>query len=73
MNQDASLTIRLPSALKEALEEAAAREFRTVSQYCVVVLAQHLGVALEPRGQRNVRAGARPGGGGRRRGRSAKP
>jgi len=62
MNQDASLTIRLPSALKAALEEAAAREFRTVSQYCVVVLAQHLGVPLEPRGQRNAqpaRAGSR--------------
>ncbi|MBZ0231058.1 MAG: hypothetical protein K8M05_01800 [Deltaproteobacteria bacterium] len=63
MHQDASLTIRLPSAVKSALEDAAAREFRTVSQYCVVVLAKHLGVPLEPRGQRNTRA--------RRRGRRA--
>ena len=55
MNQDASLTIRLPSAVKSALEDAAAREFRTVSQYCVVVLAKHLAVPLEPRGQRGAR------------------
>ena len=58
MNQDTSLTIRLPSALKVALEDAAARDFRTVSQYCVVVLAKHLGVSLEPRIQRGAaRAG----------------
>lgn len=62
MNQDASLTIRLPSALKAALEDAAARDYRTVSQFCVVVLAKHLGVSLDPRGQRGAspaRAGAR--------------
>jgi hypothetical protein len=62
MNQDASLTIRLPGKLKDALEAAAGREFRSVSQYCVVVLAEHLGVRLEPRGQRNARpAGSRTG------------
>jgi hypothetical protein len=72
MNQDASLTIRLPSALKSALEDAAAREFRTVSQYCVVVLAKHAGVALEPRVQRNAGGEKRAGLGGRRR-RPAKP
>ncbi len=55
MNQDASLTMRMPSALKAALEDAAARDFRTVSQFCVVVLAKHLGVSLDPRGQRGAK------------------
>jgi hypothetical protein len=48
MNKDASLTIRLPLALKEALEQAAAADSRSVSSYCEVVLSAHLGLRHEP-------------------------
>ena len=62
MAQDASLTIRLPAGLKVALERAASREFRSLSQYVVVVLAEHLGVRNEhprPRSTTGARNRAR--------------
>lgn len=49
MAKDASLTIRLPAALKNALEQAAAADSRSVSSYCEVVLSAHLGLRHEPR------------------------
>ena len=54
MAQDATITIRLPAKLKAALEEAATREFRSLSQYVVVVLADHLGVRDEQQRPRGV-------------------
>lgn len=68
MDRDASLTIRLPSAVKRALEEAAKAEARSVSTYCTLVLAAHLGLGDDlvpspaPAGR-----GRRTGAGGSRR------
>lgn len=49
VRKNASLTIRLPFALKDALEQAAAADARSVSSYCEVVLSNHLGLRNEPR------------------------
>ncbi|MBP6627880.1 MAG: hypothetical protein KA297_00525 [Kofleriaceae bacterium] len=68
MPHDASLTIRLPAALKRALEKAAASDMRSVSQLCVIVLSRHLGLTSEWRDGR--RAAARRN---RKRARPARP
>jgi hypothetical protein len=56
MKRDSSLTIRLPAELKTALAEAAERDQRSVSQYCVFVLSNHLGLGHELRNRPRARA-----------------
>jgi len=77
MEKDASLTIRLPKAVKAALERAAEADARSVSSFTTIVLMHHLGLRDEapPRPGVSRNAGRRPaaGRGAGRRSRPARP
>jgi hypothetical protein len=67
VEKDDSITFRISSELKRALEAAAAADHRSVGQFCTLVLMRHLEGLGEwpPRGAAANRAGA-----GRPRGRA---